>query len=132
MIWKVVLVFAIKLTLIGLASGLLAGLVGGGADAIIVPALMALNVTNNYKLAIGTSLATLLPPVGIFAVYNYYKKGDVNISYAFYLALMFTIGSYFMSFIGMNINKSMLRKIYAFFLIFLGIVILVDGESKYI
>ena len=59
-----------KLTLIGLASGLLAGLVGGGADAIIVPALMALNVTNNYKLAIGTSLATLLPPVGIFAVYN--------------------------------------------------------------
>ena len=44
-----------KLTLIGLASGLLAGLVGGGADAIIVPALMALNVTNNYKLAIGTS-----------------------------------------------------------------------------
>ena len=38
-----------KLTLIGLASGLLAGLVGGGADAIIVPALMALNVTNNYK-----------------------------------------------------------------------------------
>tara|TARA_B100000963_G_scaffold308470_1_gene283954 strand:- start:1000 stop:1383 length:384 start_codon:yes stop_codon:yes gene_type:complete len=121
-----------KLTLIGLASGLLAGLVGGGADAIIVPALMALNVTNNYKLAIGTSLATLLPPVGIFAVYNYYKKGDVNISYAFYLALMFTIGSYIMSFVGININKSMLRKIYAFFLIFLGIVILVDGESKYI
>ena len=121
-----------KLTLIGLASGLLAGLVGGGADAVIVPALMALNVTNNYKLAIGTSLATLLPPVGIFAVYNYYKKGDVNISYAFYLALMFTIGSYIMSFVGMNINKSMLRKIYAFFLICLGIIILLDAEAKYI
>ena len=84
------------------------------------------------KLAIGTSLATLLPPVGIFAVYNYYKKGDVNISYAFYLALMFTIGSYIMSFVGMNINKSLLRKVYAFFLICLGIIILLDGEAKYI
>ena len=121
-----------KLTLIGLVSGLLAGIVGGGSDAIIVPALVALKVMNSYKLAVGTSLATLLPPVGIFAVYNYYKKGDVNISYAFYLALMFTIGSYIMSFVGMNVNKSMLRKIYAFFLICLGIIILLDSESKYI
>ena len=45
---------------------------------------------------------------------------------------MFTIGSYIMSFVGMNINKSMLRKIYAFFLICLGIIILLDGEAKYI
>ena len=44
-----------KLTLIGLVSGLLAGVVGGGADAIIVPALVALQVTNSYKMAIGTS-----------------------------------------------------------------------------
>jgi hypothetical protein len=121
-----------KLTLIGLASGLLAGLVGGGADAVIVPALMALNVTNNYKLAVGTSLATLLPPVGIFAVYNYYKKGDVNIWYALYLALTFTIGSYIMSFIGIGINKNLTRKIYALFLIILGVIILVDSNNKYL
>ena len=120
-----------KLTLIGLVSGLLAGVVGGGADAIIVPALVALQVTNSYKMAIGTSLATLLPPVGIFAVYNYYKKGDVNIWYAFYLALMFTIGSYLMSFI-MKINKNASRKLYAFFLIALGIIILLDNSGKYL
>jgi len=121
-----------KLTLIGLVSGLLAGVVGGGADAIIVPALVALQVTNSYKMAIGTSLATLLPPVGIFAVYNYYKKGDVNIWYAFYLALMFTIGSYLMSFVGMKINKNASRKLYAFFLIVLGVIILLDKSGKYL
>ena len=121
-----------KLTLIGLVSGLLAGIVGGGSDAIIVPALVALKVMNSYKLAVGTSLATLLPPVGIFAVYNYYKKGDVNIWYALYLALTFTIGSYIMSFVGININKNLTRKIYAMFLIILGIIILVDKNNKYL
>ena len=66
----------VKLTIIGLVSGLLAGVVGGGSDAIIVPALVGMGVLGSYKTAVGTSLATLLPPVGIFAVWNYYKKGD--------------------------------------------------------
>ena len=122
----------IKLTLIGIVSGLLAGIVGGGSDAIIVPALVAFKVMDSYKMAVGTSLATLLPPVGIFAVYNYYKKGDVNIWYALYLALTFTIGSYIMSFVGIEINKNLTRKIYAMFLIVLGVIILVDNNSKYL
>ena len=66
----------VKLTIIGLVSGLLAGVVGGGSDAVIVPALVGMGVLGSYKTAVGTSLATLLPPVGIFAVWNYYKKGD--------------------------------------------------------
>jgi uncharacterized membrane protein YfcA len=55
-------------------------------------------------MAVGTSLATLLPPVGIFAVWNYYKKGDVNIWYALYLGIMFTLGSYLISKIGIKID----------------------------
>ena len=45
---------------------------------------------------------------------------------------MFTIGSYIMSFVGININKDLVRKIYAFFLIGLGIIILFDSSSKYL
>ena len=113
-----------KLTLIGLASGLLAGVVGGGSDALIVPLLVGSGLMTSFKMAVGTSLATLLPPVGIFAVWNYYKKGDVNIWYALYLGVMFTVGSYLMSKIGIKIDKSVTRKIYAVFLIGLGIFIL--------
>ena len=119
----------IKLTIIGLTSGLLAGVVGGGSDAIIVPALVGMGVMSSFKSAVGTSLATLLPPVGIFAVWNYWKKGDVNIWYALYLAIMFTIGSYLMSKIGIKINKNITRKIYAIFLIALGIFILFDKST---
>lgn len=119
-----------KLTLIGLASGLLAGVVGGGSDALIVPLLVGSGLMTSFKMAVGTSLATLLPPVGIFAVWNYYKKGDVNIWYALYLGVMFTVGSYLMSKIGIKIDKSVTRKIYAIFLIGLGIFILFDKSYK--
>jgi uncharacterized membrane protein YfcA len=91
-----------------------------------------LNVVSNYKLAIGTLLATLLPPVGIFAVYNYYKDGNVNIWFALYLAFMFTVGSYIMSFVGIKINKNIARTIYTVFLIILGIIILFDKNNKYL
>jgi len=119
-----------KLTLIGLASGLLAGVVGGGSDALIVPLLVGSGLMTSFKMAVGTSLATLLPPVGVFAVWNYYKKGDVNIWYALYLGVMFTVGSYLMSKIGIKIDKSVTRKIYAVFLIGLGIFILFDKSYK--
>ena len=119
-----------KLTLIGLASGLLAGVVGGGSDALIVPLLVGSGLMTSFKMAVGTSLATLLPPVGVFAVWNYYKKGDVNIWYALYLGVMFTVGSYLMSKIGIKIDKSVTRKIYAIFLIGLGIFILFDKSYK--
>ena len=120
----------LKLTLIGLLSGGLGGLVGGGSDAIIVPFLVSFGVFSSYKMAVGTSLATLLPPVGLFAVYKYWKKGDVNIPYSLYLALMFTAGSYFMSSYGIKINKKITRKIYGIFLFVLSMIIFFDHEGK--
>ena len=116
-----------KLTGIGLIAGLLAGIVGGGSDALIAPALVFLSVVKNYKTAVGISLASLIPPVGVFAVYEYYKNGNVNIWYALYIAIMFTIGSFIMSKIGVKINKNITRRIYAIFLIGLGIFIFVDS-----
>lgn len=116
-----------KLTLIGLVAGLLAGIVGGGSDALIAPALVFMSVVKNYKSAVGISLASLIPPVGVFAVYEYYKNGDVNIWYAVYIAVMFTIGSYIMSKIGVKIPKNITRRIYAVFLIGLGIFIFADS-----
>ena len=122
----------IKLTLIGLFSGGLGGLVGGGSDAIIVPFLVMFGVFTSYKTAVGTSLATLLPPVGLFAVYKYWKNGNVNIPYSLYLATMFTIGSYIMSSYGIEINKKITRKIYGGFLFVLAIIIFIDEKGSFI
>ena len=125
------LVNYLKLTGIGLLSGGLGGIVGGGSDAVIVPLLVAAGVVANYKMAIGTSLATLLPPVGIFAVWKYYKAGDVKIWYALWLALMFTIGSWIMSKLGVKLNKNLSRKIYGGFLLVLAGIIFFDKSGKF-
>ena len=110
------------LTLIGVIVGVVGGILGGGADVLIVPLLLVFGVTSNIKTAIGTSLAMLLPPVGLFAVYDYYKKGDVDIKYAIYLALCFTAFSTISAKYGVKFPKEKLKKIYSVFLVIVGII----------
>ena len=113
------------LTLIGIIVGFVGGLLGGGADVLIVPLLLFFGITTNIKTAIGTSLSALLPPIGIFAVYQFYKNNSItkhNIYQSFYIALCFTIASYYSSKIAIGESKNMLKKLYAVFLIIIGII----------
>jgi len=113
------------LTLIGIIVGFVGGLLGGGADVLIVPLLLFFGITTNIKTAIGTSLSALLPPIGIFAVYQFYKNNSItkhNIYQSFYIALCFTIASYYSSKIAIGESKNMLKKLYAVFLIIVGII----------
>ena len=63
-----------KVAFIGIITGALASFIGGGTEIIIVPLLIYLNVVNDYKEAVATSLASLLLPIGIVAVYFYNKQ----------------------------------------------------------
>tara|TARA_Y100000389_G_scaffold205109_1_gene263319 strand:+ start:12826 stop:13122 length:297 start_codon:yes stop_codon:yes gene_type:complete len=83
------------LTITGLVSGIFAGLFGSGAEILIVPLLTFFNILDNLKLRIGTSLFMLLPPIGVFAAYKFFKNDFVDIFAALYMALIFTIASYF-------------------------------------
>lgn len=64
----------IILILVGIASGMLGGMVGVGGGIIIVPALVFF-LGFSQKMAQGTSLGILLLPVGILGVMQYYKQG---------------------------------------------------------
>ena len=66
------------LILVGLAAGVLSGLVGLGGGVIIVPALVFILGFSQHQ-ATGTSLGILLLPAGIFAVINYYQKGYIDV-----------------------------------------------------
>lgn len=113
------------LTLIGVIVGVIGGILGGGADVLIVPLLLVFGITSNIKTAIGTSLAALLPPIGIFAVYQFYKEKAItktNIYQSFYIALCFTVASYISSKYAVKESKNVLKKMYAVFLILIGII----------
>ncbi|MDO8897685.1 MAG: sulfite exporter TauE/SafE family protein [Bacteroidales bacterium] len=106
----------ILLILIGLLAGVFSGIVGLGGGLIIIPALIYLLHMDQYG-AQGTSLAMMLPPIGLLAAFNYYRAGALNIKYAMILAVAFFIGGYFGSRFALSIPADTLRKIFAFALI---------------
>jgi uncharacterized membrane protein YfcA len=106
----------IILLVIGAITGVMAGMLGIGGAIIMIPALVYL-LGFSQQMAQGTSLAVMLPPVGIFAAYNYYKAGQANIKFALILAAAFIIGSYFGSKIALNIPQALLKKIFGVLLL---------------
>ena len=104
------------LVVIGTITGILAGMLGIGGAIIMIPALVLL-MGFSQQAAQGTSLAVMLPPIGIFAAYNYYKAGQVNIKFAIILAIAFIVGSYFGSKIALSLPQPLLRKIFGILLL---------------
>ncbi len=110
----------IILILIGLAAGAFSGLVGLGGGIIMIPAMVLFLGMSQY-MAQGTSLAVMLPPIGILAAYNYWKAGELNLKFALIIAVTFVIGSYFGSKFALNIPQDSMRKIFAIFLLIMAI-----------
>jgi uncharacterized membrane protein YfcA len=106
----------IVLVLIGITTGVMAGMLGIGGAIIMTPALVFLMGFSQAN-AQGTSLAVMLPPIGIIAAYNYYKAGHVNIKFALILAVCFLVGSYFGSKIALNLPQPVLKKIFGVLLL---------------
>lgn len=98
--------------LIGLAAGMLSGMVGIGGGLIIVPALVYFLGFSQHT-AQGTSLALILLPVGILAVMQYYKQGHVDIKVVGILAIGFVIGSLFGSRFALSVPQATVKKIFA-------------------
>ncbi|MFI5153578.1 MAG: sulfite exporter TauE/SafE family protein [Chitinophagales bacterium] len=109
--------------LIGLAAGMLSGLVGVGGGIIIVPALVYFLGFNQHQ-AMGTSLGILLLPAGILAVLNYYRNGFVDIKVVIILFIGFILGGYFGSRISLSLNQDILKKIFAIMLVITAVKML--------
>jgi len=108
--------------IIGLAAGILSGLVGVGGGIIMVPALVYFMSYTQHQ-AQGTSLGVLTLPVVILASLHYYyecqKLGTpLDLRVIGILAIGFIIGAYFGSKIALKIDNEMLKKIFAIVLFY--------------
>lgn len=108
------------LIFIGLAAGLMAGLFGIGGAIVVIPALIFILGLTQHQ-AQGTSLAFMLPPVGILATWNYWKAGYVNWKFALVLALAFALGAYLGSHFSIAISDKILQKIFGGVLMLIAI-----------
>jgi uncharacterized membrane protein YfcA len=104
------------LIVIGIITGVMAGMLGIGGAIIMIPALVYI-LGISQTSAQGTSLAVMLPPVGIIAAYNYFKAGEVNIRFALILAICFLAGSYFGSKLALSLPQPVLKKIFGMLLL---------------
>jgi uncharacterized protein len=106
----------IIIIVIGIITGVVAGMLGIGGAIIMIPALVFF-LGFSQQMAQGTSLAVMLPPVGILATYNYWKAGHVDMKVALILAATFIIGSYFGSKFALTIPQVTLKKIFGILLL---------------
>ena len=109
----------IILIVVGILAGILSGVVGVGGGLIIIPLLIILLGLSQHE-AQGTSLAVMLPPIGILAAINYHKAGFVKWEYAMIIAITFIIGGYFGSKYAVTLRPEIVKRVF-------GIVMLIGA-----
>ena len=111
--------------LLGLVAGTLSGLLGIGGAIIIIPVLIYIFGFGQH-LAQGTTLALMVPPIGLWAAFIYYQKGFVDIKAALFICLAFFLGAFFGATLSTNASPLVLRKIFAVTLFVVAIKMFIE------
>ncbi|MDD5135463.1 MAG: sulfite exporter TauE/SafE family protein [Phycisphaerae bacterium] len=106
--------------LVGLIAGLFSGLIGIGGATIMIPALVLLFGLSQH-MAQGTTLAMMVPPIGILAAWTYYKAGFVDFKIAAFLCLGFFIGGLLGAKFAIGIPGHILKKLFGIFLLIISL-----------
>jgi uncharacterized membrane protein YfcA len=109
--------------LIGLVCGAAAGLIGIAGGIFLIPALV-IGMGFSQKMAQGTTLAVLLPPIGLGAAFLYWRGGNVNMRAAIFIAIGFFVGGFLGAGESAHVSSEMLQKIFGVFTLGVGIKML--------
>jgi uncharacterized membrane protein YfcA len=101
---------------LGLVAGILSGMIGIGGGILIVPVLVYIFGFTQHT-AQGTTLALMIPPIGILAVLEYYKAGNVDIRVAALVCLGFIFGGLVGAKIAIGIPDEVLKKVFGVILL---------------
>jgi uncharacterized membrane protein YfcA len=102
--------------LLGLGVGVLVGLMGIGGGVVLVPAMFYL-LGMDQHLAQGTSLFILLPPIGLGALREYWKRGQVDLRVGILCALGILLGAYVGSLAALPMPSRNLQGLFGCFLV---------------
>jgi uncharacterized protein len=115
--------------LLGLAVGVLVGLLGIGGGVVLVPALVYL-LHMDQHLAQGTSLFILLPPVGLGALREYWKQGQVDLRAGILCAVGMLVGGYLGGMIAVPVASRHLKGLFGCFLILAAFLLWRKPQSE--
>jgi uncharacterized membrane protein YfcA len=106
--------------LLGLIAGTFSGLIGIGGGIIIVPALVFLFGLSQHQ-AQGTTLALLVPPIGILAAWTYYKQGYVDLKIASLICIGFFFGGLLGAKFAIKLSNTTLERVFGVALLLIAL-----------
>ena len=109
--------------ILGLIAGIFSGLIGIGGGIIIVPVLVLIFGMEQH-MAQGTTLALLIPPIGILAAMTYYKQGYVDVKVAGLIIIGFLIGGLVGAKIATGLSSEILEKVFGAVLLLISLKML--------
>lgn len=110
---------SILLLVLGLVAGVASGLVGIGGGIIVVPALVFLFHLSQHQ-AQGTTLALLIPPIGLLAAWAYYQQGYVDLRIAALICVGFVFGGLVGAKLSLGISDHTLQRVFGVVLLIIG------------
>ncbi len=105
---------------LGLFAGIISGLIGIGGGIVIVPVLVFLFHFSQHR-AQGTTLALLVPPIGILAAWAYYRQGYVDLKVAALICAGFVIGGLLGAKVATSLSNAMLEKVFGVALLLIAL-----------
>ena len=121
--------FWMSLLLFGVAIGTVSGLLGIGGGVLLIPGLVLLFGFSQTE-AQGTSLAVLIPPIGIFAAMVYYQHGFVRFPVVGCIAVGFMFGAYLGARFVPHLSPAHLRLAFGVLLLYLGFVFVFNPSDS--
>ena len=109
--------------LLGVVAGALSGLIGIGGGVLIVPALVFLFGLSQHE-AQGTTLALMVPPIGLFAALEYYRLGSVKVPVAGLVCAGFFLGALLGAKLANRMSNRMLARIFGLGMILIALKML--------
>lgn len=119
---------SVALLALGLAIGLVSGMVGIGGGIFLVPALVLLFGLSQHE-AQGTSIAVLVLPVGIFAALEYWRRGHVHASVVLAISAGFVAGAFLGALLAGHLGANLLRRLTGFLMLFVALQMLLTARE---
>ncbi len=106
--------------ILGVVAGIFGGMFGIGGGTILIPALVYLFGLTQHQ-AQGTTLAIMVPPIGLLAALRYYYSGNVKLGMAGFICLGFFVGGLIGANFVQNLSDPLLKRLFGVFLLFVAI-----------
>ncbi len=105
---------------LGLIAGIASGILGIGGGTILIPAMVFLFGLTQHQ-AQGTTLALMVPPIGLLAAMRYYQSGNVKLGMAAFICLGFFFGGLIGASLVQNVPELFLKRLFGIFLLFIAV-----------